>query len=194
MAALTIVVPIMKETKDEKDLSTVESTTETHSRVSITNGNERRQGSDKQTPCARQTQTRGIIISREDKTVNDTTVAKPSFSFPREFHLRLRSEFQAVYAQGKRFRGEVMTLIVYQPQNEQSFKVGLAVRKKNYKRAVDRNKIKRRLREIVRLNRNKLPENSWLVIHAEAGILKTSWQKIEKEFNELCGKAGLIND
>jgi len=84
-----------------------------------------------------------------------------------------------------------MTLIVYYPQEEQGFKAGLTVRKKFYKRAVDRNKIKRRLREIVRLNRYKLPENLWLVVHAEPGILNASWQTILDEFNELCSKAGL---
>ena len=181
----------MKETKDEKDLSAVEITTQTHSRLSLTDGNERRESSDKQTPCERQAQTCGIIKSGKDKTVDDTTVVKPSFSFSRSFRLRLRSEFQAVYTQGKRSRGKIMTLIVYYPQEEQSFKAGLTVRKKFYKRAVDRNKIKRRLREIVRLNKYKLPDNLWLVIHAEPGILDASWQTILDEFNVLCQKAGL---
>ena len=181
----------MKETKDEKDLSTVEVTTRTHSRLPFTDGNKRRESRYKQTPCERQAQTCGINISSANKTVDDTTVVKPSFSFSRSFRLRLRSEFQAVYTRGKRTRGKIMTLIVYYPQEENSFKAGLTVRKKFYKRAVDRNKIKRRLREIVRLNKYKLPENLWLVIHAEPGILDASWQMLENEFNELCRKAGL---
>jgi len=175
----------MKETKDEKDLSAVEFTTQTHPRLSLTDGNERRESSDKQTPCKRQAQTCGIIKSGKNKTVDDTAVAKPSFSFSRSLRLRLKSEFQAVYTRGKRTRGNIMTLIIYFPQEEQSFKSGLTVRKKFYKRAVDRNKIKRRLREIVRLNRFKLPENLWLVIHAEPGILDASWQELVNEFNEL---------
>ncbi len=184
----------MKETKDEKDLSTVEIKTRTNSRLPFTDGNERRESSNKQTPCERQAQTCAINISIANKTVDDTTVVKPSFSFPRSLRLRLKSEFQAVYTQGKRSRGKIMTLIVYYPQEEHSFKAGLTVRKKFYKRAVDRNKIKRRLREIVRLNRCKLPENLWFVIHAEPGILNASWQTILDEFNVLCRKAGLIND
>jgi ribonuclease P protein component len=183
----------MKETKNEKDLSTVEITTRTHSRLPLTNGNERRESSDKQAPCERQAQTCGIIISSENKTVNDATVAKPSFSFSRGFRLRLRSEFQAVYTQGKRTRGRIMTLIVYYPPKNQEFKAGFTVRKKFYKRAVDRNKIKRRLREIVRLNRSKLSQNIWFVIHAERGILNASWQTLTDEYNELCRKAGIVN-
>ena len=183
----------MKETKDEKDLSTVKIKTRSYSRLSLTDGNERRESSDKQTPCERQAQTCGIIKSGKNKTVDNAAVAKPSFSFPRSLRLRLRSEFQAVYTRGKRTRGKIMTLIVYYPQEERSFKAGLTVRKKFYKRAVDRNKIKRRLREIVRLNKYKLPENLWLVIHAEPGILDASWQTILDEFNELCLKAGIGN-
>ena len=183
----------MKETKDEKDLSTVEIKTRTNSRLSITDGNKRRASSDKQTSCERQAQTCDIIISSVNKTVDETTVIKPSFSFSRNLRLRLRSEFQAVYTRGKRTRGKIMTLIIYFPQEEHSFKAGLTVRKKFYKRAVDRNKIKRRLREIVRLNREKLPDNVWIVMHAEPGILNVSWQTLENEFNELCMKAGIGN-
>jgi len=184
----------MKETKNEKDLSTVEITTRTHSRLPLTDGNERRESSNKQAPCERQTQTCGIIISSENKTVNDTTVAKPSFSFSRSLRLRLRSEFQAVYTQGKRTRGKVMTLIVYYPLEKPEFKAGFTVRKKFYKRAVDRNKIKRRLREIVRLKKTELSQNIWFVVHAERGILDVSWQTLTDEFNGLCKKAGIIND
>ncbi|RLD11185.1 MAG: ribonuclease P protein component [Chlamydiae bacterium] len=184
----------MKETKDEKDLSTVEIKTRTHSRLPITNGNERRKSSNKQAPCERQAQTCGIITSSEDKTVDDTTVTKPSFSFTKHLRLRLRNDFQEIYTQGKRTRGKTMTLIIYYPPEKQEFKAGFTVRKKFYKRAVDRNKIKRRLREIVRLNRHKLPKNLWIVVHAERGILNTSWQTLTDEFNELCRKAGIIND
>ena len=184
----------MKETKDEKDLSTVEIKTRTNSRFSITDGNKRRTSSDKQTPCERQAQTSAIINSNANKTVDETTVIQPSFSFPKSLHLRLRSEFQTLYTRGKRVRGRIMTLIFYYPQEEHSFKAGFTVRKKFYKRAVDRNKIKRRLREIVRLNREKLRDNVWIVMHAERGILNASWLKLEKEFNELCDKAGIIKD
>jgi len=184
----------MKETKDEKDLSTVEITTRTYSRLPLTDGNARRESGNKQASCERQAQTCGIIISNGNKTVNDTTVVKPSFSFSRSLRLRLKSEFQAVYTQGKRTRGKIMTIIVYYPPESQEFKAGFTVRKKFYKRAVDRNKIKRRLREIVRLNKNRLLQNIWFVVHAERGILDVSWQTLTDEFNELCGRAGIIND
>ena len=184
----------MKETKNEKDLSTVEITTRTHSRLPLTDGNERRESSNKQAPCERQAQTCDIIITCENKIVDDTTVIKPSFSFPKKFRLRLKNEFQVLYTRGKRTRGKIMTLIVHYPPENQEFKAGFTVRKKFYKRAVDRNKIKRRLREIVRLNRSKLSQNIWFVVHAERGILDVSWQTLADEYNELCRKAGIIND
>ena len=84
-----------------------------------------------------------------------------------------------------------MSLMVYHPPAGSGFKLGLSVRKKMYKHAVDRNRIKRRLREIVRLARNDLPENLWLVIHAETGIDKASWQELVSEFDTLCSKAGI---
>jgi len=181
----------MKETKDEKNLSAVKTTAQKNSRVPLKNADPRWQGGDKQTPRERKAQTDSVNIRTTGADLGNTTVVKPSFSFPRTFRLRLKSEFQQVFTQGKKFRGNFMMLVVFVPEKK-SFKTAAVVRKKFYKRAVDRNKIKRRLREIIRLNKFRLPENLWLVVLAEQKILNAKFNSLEKEFIELCEKAGLL--
>ncbi|MEI7943105.1 MAG: ribonuclease P protein component [Candidatus Riflemargulisbacteria bacterium] len=75
------------------------------------------------------------------------------FSFDKGLRLRKYSEFKAVYAEQKKATGR--SLIVYfKPDNVTRF--GVIVSKKVDKRAVKRNKIKRRIREIFRCNKPDL--------------------------------------
>jgi len=181
----------MKETKDEKNISAVKPTAQTHARFPLKNADTGRESGHQQTPRERKTQINSVNIRTTGDTIEKTTVAKPSFSFPREYRLRLKSEFKLVYSRGKRARGKFIS-IVYFTNNGSAFKAAVVVRKKHYKRAVDRNKIKRRLREIIRLNKNLLPSNLWIIIHAEQGILKNKFCDIKSEFLNLCKKSGLL--
>jgi len=160
----------MKEIIDEKNIPTVENSAQAHPRVSLTHADTRGARRNKQTPRERQAQTCGVTITSENKTVNDATVTQPSFSFPKSCKLRLRADFQQVFSNGERFHGKILLLIVYHPAVGGGFKLGLIVRKKIYKRAVDRNKIKRRLREIVRLMRPDLAKDLWLIICVKHGV------------------------
>lgn len=60
-------------------------------------------------------------------------------------------------------------------------KAGFTVSKKVSKSAVRRNKIKRRLREIYRLNRHILPECAHIVIRALPAAADTGFHELEKE-------------
>ncbi len=82
--------------------------------------------------------------------------AKAGATFPRAARLLKRSDFERVYKQGRRHFSSHMT-VFYLPQAdaaspEQSARVGFTVGRV-LGGAVDRNRIKRRLREAVRLRR-----------------------------------------
>jgi ribonuclease P protein component, eubacterial len=72
--------------------------------------------------------------------------------FPATARLRQAAEFRAVFAQGRKFvsRGFV---VIAAPGNADQSRLGLALAKRRIARAVDRNRVKRVLRESFRVNR-----------------------------------------
>lgn len=122
----------------------------------------------------------------------ETTDTAPSFSFPKRLRLHRQRDFTALYRNGRRVHGVFMMLIAFAPPGEcVGFKAGFSVRKKLYHRAVDRNRVKRRLRELVRLKRPELTDRMWIVLQANAGVVTCPWKTLWIEFNTLCTKAGL---
>lgn len=75
--------------------------------------------------------------------------------FPATARLRQAAEFRAVFAQGSKrvSRGFV---VIAAPSGAAVPRIGLALAKRRIARAVDRNRVKRVLRESFRLNRHHL--------------------------------------
>lgn len=73
---------------------------------------------------------------------------------------RLKSEkiIRELFEKGSSFYSYPIKLF-YLPKEEQPTQVLFTVPKKRFKKAVDRNKIRRRLREAYRLSQHQLPEN-----------------------------------
>lgn len=79
-------------------------------------------------------------------------------SFARRYRLTKTDEFSSVFGFRKAIRGTWL-MLHYQPRPEGSTdaRLGLVVGKKLLKRAVDRNRVKRIVRELFRLRREALP-------------------------------------
>ncbi len=77
------------------------------------------------------------------------------FSLPKEKKLKKRDEIQRLFKEGKRIKkGELQLIYLVEnvAGNSEPFKLGVSVPKKKFKRAVDRNRLKRLIREGFRLN------------------------------------------
>ena len=80
--------------------------------------------------------------------------------FPKNERLKSRTAFAKLFSEGKSVK-QFPLRMVYVPwisDSTNGLQAGFSVPKKKFKRAVDRNHIKRHMREAYRLNRLALPE------------------------------------
>lgn len=107
--------------------------------------------------------------------------------------IRLKKEFDLIYRKGKSVHGIFFSLRFLESKNPEEVSrfgivVGLAISKK----AVLRNGLRRKLKEIVRLNHVKIKKGFWVLILPKEEALKASYQELEKEFLSLGGKSGIL--
>jgi len=82
-------------------------------------------------------------------------------------------------------------VLYYLPNSHRDTRFGFTVGKKVGK-AVTRNRYKRILREICRLNSEIIKGGHDCVLIARPGIVREDYKTVEKSFLRLCRKAGLI--
>jgi len=89
--------------------------------------------------------------------------ACPGFSFPRHARLLKPDEFSRVFKKPIRSSDRLLTILAV-PNDNSHARLGLAISKKNAKRAVDRNRIKRLIRESFRLHMHQMPDIDLVVM------------------------------
>jgi ribonuclease P protein component len=82
------------------------------------------------------------------------------FTFGKEERLSHRNQIDELFTEGRTFNVSPFKVIykVVDADTHPRIKIMVAVPKKKFKRAVDRNRLKRLIRESYRLNKNLLPE------------------------------------
>ena len=104
--------------------------------------------------------------------------------------LKLNREFRRLYQKGKSAVDPF--LAVYCRKNRLGFsRLGLTVGTK-VGHAVVRNRVRRRLREIYRLNEDKLVSGIDLVVVARVRAAHAPYRRLEQSFLKLCGKVGAL--
>ena len=114
------------------------------------------------------------------------------FTFKKEERLSREKIIQELFEKGSSFYLYPFKVYFMQNPNPDSttHQVLISVSKKNFKRAVDRNSIKRRIREAYRLNKNLLPGQNKLAIayiYSVKEILPTAQiqERLVKTFKRL---------
>ena len=102
-----------------------------------------------------------------------------------DHRLRKNSQFNYVYKKGERVHTENFTLFVVKSKY-QCYKIGFSINKKLGK-ANKRNLLKRRLREIVRLEAKVLPSANYVLL-AKEGATALSFENLKKEVVRLFEK------
>lgn len=113
------------------------------------------------------------------------------YEYPRESRLLTGADFKRVFDKAIYKVSDQNLLILARPSQTDQPRLGFVISKKNVRLAVNRNRVKRIIRESFRLNRHELPACD-LVILARKGIdqleneaihrlISKSWSRLSKK-------------
>jgi len=117
---------------------------------------------------------------------------KVKLTFRPHERLKKQREFERVFAHGKSLGGSTVAFYFF-PNDLGYPRAGFIASKKVSKRAVDRNRAKRLMREVFRLNKHRLKPVD-IVFIARKGILGKKYQDVERDFLKLAEKAGILKE
>jgi ribonuclease P protein component len=114
--------------------------------------------------------------------------AHKKLNFNKEEHLKSKKNIDLLFAKGKGISSNPLRIVYYIEENERVLpQVLFSVSKKNFKKAVDRNRIKRQMKEVYRLNRDRhfTPEgkNGYLLAFIFTAKEKIPYKVLEKKLN-----------
>lgn len=112
-----------------------------------------------------------------------------SLTFPKAVRLAHRSEFLQVKAEGRAHSGRYLTLGVL--PGRPASRVGL-ITSKRVGGAVDRNRVRRRLRELARMTRSEWAPGVWIVAIARRAAVTASFAELQAEWMRLAIRAGVL--
>lgn len=109
----------------------------------------------------------------------------------KKFRVRKQKEFELIFNQGRKIKSESF-LIIYLSNNLKLSRFAFIVSAKIDKKAVARNKIKRRLREIVRKNLSRIRKGYDFIVIASPRIKEKSFQEIKDEMEKILSRNKLL--
>lgn len=110
----------------------------------------------------------------------------------KKYRLRKRREFNYTYKRGKSLANTCLVL-VYRKSRLDVSRVGFSVSKK-YGNAVNRNKIKRRLKEIYRGNIDRVQTGYDLIFIVRIGAKGAGFARLENQMDNLLKRARLLKN
>jgi len=110
---------------------------------------------------------------------------------PIKNRLKKNKDFERVFKKGKIFKENFLYLKIAK-NNLESSRFGFIVSKKFSKKATVRNKIKRRLRELIRIKLSEIKEGIDCVITIASNFEINDFWELEEIVDKLFKKAGIL--
>jgi ribonuclease P protein component len=114
-----------------------------------------------------------------------------SLAFQKTRRLISSRDFERVKQDGHSVRGKFIVLNFFDMQKPGVSRVGF-VTNRNVGSAVVRNRVRRRLREIVRRRQHDLRDGFWIVVFARRGAGNASYSTLEGELLRLAKRASIL--
>ena len=130
-----------------------------------------------------------ILILPERSAIR--IMSRKELSFPKTKRLTLSSEFARVKGQGTTERGRYLVLGAANVKEEKSFRAGF-VTPKHIGTAVVRNRVRRRLRDIVRTQQSRLRPGIWIVVVARPYAANATHPQLKDEWLRLAERASIL--
>ena len=112
-------------------------------------------------------------------------------TFSKSRRLIRPAEFERVKKGGRQERGRLLVLGVLVDNAGGPFRAGF-VTSRRLGRAVIRNRVRRRLREIVRKHQHEIREGAWIVTIARSNAATVDQRQLEAEWLRLAGRASIL--
>ena len=111
--------------------------------------------------------------------------------FPKTARLRRASEFSRLRSEGVSVHGKFMVLSVLRHDTTADARIGF-ITSRRVGGAVERSRVRRRLRELVRADRPRLAANCWLVLIARANAARAEFAQLRNEWRALAQRSGVL--
>ena len=111
--------------------------------------------------------------------------------FPKSRKLRRAVEFERVRKEGRVTRGEFLSLGVALRATSEKMRAGFITSRK-VGVAVVRNRVRRRLREIVRRYQHEIVDGAWIVTIASPRAARASYAALTDEWLRLAKRASIL--
>jgi len=106
--------------------------------------------------------------------------------------IKKKKDFETIFKKGASFKNSLLILRV-QKNNLSESRFGFIVSLKVSKKAVARNKVRRRLSEIIRVEFKNIKSGLDMVFISLSGIEKKEFSEIKEAVNNLLSKAKCLN-
>jgi ribonuclease P protein component len=115
----------------------------------------------------------------------------PELTLPKNKRLRGAADFARMRAEAQMYHGTLISVGVARDPETTTFRAGFITSRK-IGNAVRRNRVRRRLREIVRKNQPRLCGKIWIVIIAKTAAAGATFQALEDEWLRLAKRASIL--
>lgn len=111
--------------------------------------------------------------------------------FPKAARLFRVAEFARLKNEGQSFHGKLIVLSVLRSAGENESRIGF-ITSRRVGGAVVRNRVRRRMREIVRTARPQLKAGLWLALIARQSAARASFQALRDEWTLLAQRSSIL--
>lgn len=107
----------------------------------------------------------------------------------KQYRMHKSSEYKRVFANGKSYTSKHVVIYLFRGQTRYGF-----IASKKIGGSVKRNRAKRLMREIVRLNLDKIKKDFQIIFIARTAIVNASFAEVKKSIFYVLRKAGVLDE